>query len=118
MPPRPSLTVVGRRLDPEDYRLRDFLTRAAQPHEFYEAGSPKADEVLAKAGAGGAPLPVVVDGDTVHTAATVERLAEAWGVFARPKRAHYDLFIVGAGPAGLAAAVYGASDGLSTAVAE
>jgi len=112
------VTVVGRRLEPEDYRLRDFLTRAAQPHEFYEAGSPKADDVLARAGASGATLPVVVDGDTVHAGATVERLAEAWAVFARPRRAHYDLFIVGAGPAGLAAAVYGASDGLSTAVAE
>jgi thioredoxin reductase (NADPH) len=118
MPPRPSVTVVGRRHDPEDYRLRDFLTRAAQPHQFYEAGSPQADELLAKAGAAGATLPVVLDGDTVHTGATVERLAEAWAVFARPKQEHYDLLIVGAGPAGLAAAVYGASDGLSTAVAE
>jgi thioredoxin reductase (NADPH) len=112
------VTVVGRRLDPEDYRLRDFLTRAAQPHEFYEAGSPQAEAALEQAGAGGATLPVVLDGDVVHQGATVERLAEAWAVFARPRRDHYDLFIVGAGPAGLAAAVYGASDGLSTAVAE
>jgi thioredoxin reductase (NADPH) len=118
MPPRPPVKVVGRRLDAEDYRLRDFLTRAAQPHDFYEAGTPAADEVLDRAGAREATLPVVVDGDTIHAAATVERLAEAWEVFARPKRSHYDLFIVGAGPAGLAAAVYGASDGLSTAVAE
>jgi thioredoxin reductase (NADPH) len=118
MPPRPTVNVVGRRLDPGDYRLRDFLTRAAQPYEFYEAGTPQADAVLAEAGADGAALPVVVDGDTVHAGATVERLAEAWSVFARPKRSHYDLFIVGAGPAGLAAAVYGASDGLSTSVAE
>jgi thioredoxin reductase (NADPH) len=118
MPPRPPLKVVGRRLDPEDYRLRDFLTRAAQPHDFYEAGSPTADAVLTEAGATRAELPVVVDGDTVHAGATVDSLATAWGVFARPKREHYDLFIVGAGPAGLAAAVYGASDGLSTAVSE
>ena len=118
MPPRPTVKVVGRRLDPEDYRLRDFLTRAAQPHEFYEAGTTEADQVLADAGAQGAELPVVVDGDTFHARATRERLAEEWAVFARPKHTHYDLFIVGAGPAGLAAAVYGASDGLSTAVAE
>src|SRR5215210_961618 len=118
MPPRPPLKVVGRRLDPGDYRLRDFLTRAAQPHEFYEAGTPAADAVLAAAGAAERALPVVVDGDTVHASASVERLAEAWSVSARPARKHYDLFIVGAGPAGLAAAVYGASDGLSTAVAE
>jgi thioredoxin reductase (NADPH) len=117
-PPRPNVTVVGRRLEPGDYKLRDFLTRAAQPHEFYEAGSPQADAVLDRAGAREAELPVVVDGDAVFAAATVERLAEEWKVFARPKRSHYDLFIVGAGPAGLAAAVYGASDGLSTAVSE
>jgi thioredoxin reductase (NADPH) len=118
VPPRPTVKVVGRRLDPEDYRLRDFLTRAAQPHEFYEAGTPQAEAVLDEAGATRAELPVVVDGDTFHERASVERLAEAWAVFARPKKEHYDLFIVGAGPAGLAAAVYGASDGLSTAVAE
>ena len=118
MPPRPTVKVVGRRHDPDDYRLRDFLTRAAQPHEFYEAGSPQADAVLAEAGADGAELPVVVDGDTYHAHATIDRLAEVWSIFARPRQAHYDLFIVGAGPAGLAAAVYGASDGLSTAVAE
>ncbi|HEY7455257.1 MAG TPA: NAD(P)/FAD-dependent oxidoreductase [Thermoleophilaceae bacterium] len=117
-PPRPTVKVVGRRLDPGDYRLRDFLTRAAQPHEFYEAGTPQAEAVLAEAGATEAPLPVVIDGDDVHPAATFESLAKAWNVFARPKRAHYDLAIVGAGPAGLAAAVYGASDGLSTAVSE
>jgi thioredoxin reductase (NADPH) len=118
MPPRPTVKVVGRRHDPDDYRLRDFLTRAAQPHEFYEAGTAQADQVLVEAGAQGAELPVVVDGDVIHARATVERLAEDWAVFARPKRSHYDLFIVGAGPAGLAAAVYGASDGLSTAAAE
>jgi thioredoxin reductase (NADPH) len=118
MPPRPTVKVVGRRQDPDDYRLRDFLTRAAQPHEFYEAGSAQADAVLAEAGADGAELPVVVDGDTFHARATIDRLAEVWSIFARPRQSHYDLFIVGAGPAGLAAAVYGASDGLSTAVAE
>src|SRR5215210_7231123 len=118
MPPRPTVKVVGRRHDPDDYRLRDFLTRAAQPHEFYEAGSPQADAVLAEAGADGAELPVVVEGDTFHARATIDRLAEVWSIFARPRQSHYDLFIVGAGPAGLAAAVYGASDGLSTAVAE
>jgi len=113
------MKVVGRRLEPEHYRLRDFLTRAAQPHVFYEAGTPEAEAILVEAGAAGAELPVVVEEDrTVHPAATVERLAEVWEVFARPKLHHYDLFIVGAGPAGLAAAVYGASDGLSTAVAE
>ena len=109
---------MGQRLEPEHHRLRDFLTRAAQPHQFYEAGSPQAEAVLAKAGARDAELPVVVDGDAVHAGVDVQSLAEAWNVYSRPARSHYDLMIVGAGPAGLAAAVYGASDGLSTAVAE
>jgi thioredoxin reductase (NADPH) len=117
-PARPTVQVVGRRLEPGDYSLRDFLTRAAQPHEFYEAGSPEAEKVLAEAGAIGAALPVVIDGDVVHTGVTVKSLAEAWGAFARPARAHYELAIIGAGPAGLAAAVYGASDGLATVVVE
>ena len=105
-------------MDPDDHRLRDFLTRIAQPHEFHEAGTPAADAVLALAGAVDAPLPVVIDGNTIHAHATVESLADAWRVHAGPQKSHYDLMIVGAGPAGLAAAVYGASDGLSTAVAE
>jgi len=117
-PPRPRLKVVGRRLEPEDHRLRDFLTRIAQPHDFYEAGSPAADAVLAEASAPRAELPVVIDEETVYSPATVERLADAWRVHEGPSKSHYDLFIVGGGPAGLAAAVYGASDGLSTAVAE
>ena len=118
MPPRLNVKLVGRRLDPDDYRLRDFFTRIAQPHDWYEAGSPEADALLAAANARDVELPVVIEDGTVHPGATVERIAEAWDVYARPRRTHYDLAIVGAGPAGLAAAVYGASDGLSTAVAE
>jgi thioredoxin reductase (NADPH) len=110
--------LVGRRLEPEDHRLRDLLTRAAQPHEYYEAGTPEADAVLAKAGATGVELPVVIDSGEVHAGATVEALVEAWMLNGEPQREHYDLAIVGAGPAGLAAAVYAASDGLSTIVFE
>ena len=117
-PPRPTVQVVGRRLDPGHYALRDHLTRGAQPHEWYEAGSPEAEELLARVGASDAELPVVVDGEEVHTGATFVALARAWDIGSRPARAHYDLAIVGAGPAGLAAAVYAASDGLSTVVLE
>ena len=117
-PVRPTVQVVGRSFDPEHYRLRDVLTRTAQPYEFFEAGSPEADELLATRGLTSAELPVVVDGDDVYTGATVMSLAEAWGLSSPPSRAHYDLAIVGAGPAGLAAAVYAASDGLSTVAIE
>jgi thioredoxin reductase (NADPH) len=115
---RPTVQLVGRRLEPEDHRLRDLLTRAAQPHEYFEAGTPEADAVLAQAGATGAQLPVVIDSGNVIAGATVEALVEAWQLDGDPKREHYDLAIVGAGPAGLAAAVYAASDGLSTVVFE
>jgi thioredoxin reductase (NADPH) len=117
-PVRPTVRVVGRRLDPEHHRLRDFLTRTAQPYVWLEAGSPEAEELLSRMGLSDPPLPVVVEVDDVLTGATVERLAGAWGANAPPARAYYDFAIVGAGPAGLAAAVYGASDGLSTIVFE
>src|SRR3989440_2571094 len=116
-PVRPTLQVIGRRLDPGDYALRDFLTRAAQPYQFHEAGSPEAGRLLVGLG-GAVELPVVIDGDTVHQAATIERLAEAWSGITTPRLGRYDLAIAGAGPAGLAAAVYAASDGLSTVVIE
>jgi thioredoxin reductase (NADPH) len=117
-PVRPTVQVIGRRLDPQHHRLRDFLTRIAQPHEFHEAGSPAAARLLERHRASQAALPVLIDQDTVLEAATVERVAEAWQEAQGPSRGHYDLAIVGAGPAGLAAAVYAASDGLSTVVFE
>jgi thioredoxin reductase (NADPH) len=118
-PERPTVTVIGRRLEPEDHRVRDFLTRIAQPHEWVDAESAQGRELLAGWGLGEADLPVLVEADgAVIARATVEAIAEAWGGMAPPARDHYDLAIVGAGPAGLAAAVYAASDGLQTIVVE
>ena len=117
-PVRPTVIVVGRRLEPEDHRLRDLLTRIAQPFEWIEAGTPEAQKVLRAHGLDDARPPVVIDGDESIDAATVERLVEEWRLTAPPSRREYDLAIVGAGPAGLAAAVYAASDGLSTIVIE
>ncbi|TML27680.1 MAG: NAD(P)/FAD-dependent oxidoreductase [Actinobacteria bacterium] len=117
-PARPTVQVIGRRLEPADHRLRDFLTRADQPYDFYEPDSPEALDLLGRHAIAEARLPVVIDGDQVFNGATIEALAEAWGGFQPPARAHYDLAIVGAGPAGLGAAVYAASDGLSTIVFE
>src|SRR5918999_1200818 len=115
---RPTLTVVGRRLEPEHHRLRDFMTRIAQPFEWVEAGTDAAGRALGDRGLAGVELPVVIDRDESVTGATVERLVEEWHLTDPPSRAAYDLAVVGAGPAGLAAAVYSASDGLSTIVVE
>ena len=117
-PVRPDVTVVGRRLEPEHHRLRDFLTRTAQEFEWVEAGSERADALLAEHGAGPGDLPLVVDPEGPVTGATVERLIEAWHATEAPARTSYDLAIVGGGPAGLAAAVYAASDGLATILIE
>ncbi len=117
-PARPTLTVIGRRLEPRDHELRDFLTRAAQPFEWIDADSPEAERILAEHSARDAALPIVIDGRDVLAAATPETLIETWRLNPPPEREEYDLAIVGAGPAGLAAAVYAASDGLSTLVSE
>jgi thioredoxin reductase (NADPH) len=117
-PVRPTVVVVGHRLNPEHYRVRDFLTRAAQPYEWYEAGSGEAERVLRPHGLSAESLPVVIDGDLVIADATAADLARAWKIQTRPSRTHYDIAIAGGGPAGLAAAVYAASDGLSTLLIE
>jgi thioredoxin reductase (NADPH) len=116
MPPRPTVLIVGRRTDAEAYRLRDFLARIAQPFDWIEAGTSEADKLLEERGLRQAPLPIVVEGEQTHTGASVESIARAWGAFTPPRRSRYDFAVIGAGPAGLAAAVYAASDGLATIV--
>jgi hypothetical protein len=60
-PVRPTVQVVGRRMDAEHYRLRDFLTRTAQSYEWHEAGSAEAGALLERFGLRDATLPAVVD---------------------------------------------------------
>jgi len=112
------VTLIGRQLEPEHHRLRDFLTRIAQPYEWLEAGSVEADAALAPLGSTSLELPILVDGNQVLAAVSVRALAEAWNMSRPPSRHDYDIAIVGAGPAGLSAAVYAASDGLSTILLE
>src|SRR5690242_18952940 len=100
-PVRARVRVVGRRLDPVDCRLRDFLTRIAQPHEWLDADSPEAASLLRTLQLSAADLPVVVDPDDIYVRATVETIAGAWRLLEPPKRSHYDLAIIGGGPAGL-----------------
>ncbi len=78
-PVRPDVKVVGRRNEAEDHNLRDFLTRAAQPFEWFEAGTPRAEELLARHGAADAELPVLIDGELTIAPATVAAVAASWG---------------------------------------
>jgi thioredoxin reductase (NADPH) len=105
-------------MDPEHYRLRDFLTRSAQPYEWHEVGSAEADALFGRLGLVDPALPVVVDDGQALTGATVDAVLAAWGGVRPTKQTHYDFVVIGAGPAGLAAAVYAASDGLSTLVCD
>ncbi|HWX96927.1 MAG TPA: hypothetical protein VNZ01_08745, partial [Solirubrobacteraceae bacterium] len=68
---RPTLLVVGRRLDPSDHELRDSLTRAAQPYEFYEPESSEGKALLDRHGVGEDGLPLVVDGEQAYENATI-----------------------------------------------
>jgi hypothetical protein len=84
------VSVIGHRLEPEHFQLRDFLTRIAQPYEWHEADSEDGRRLLARHGATAEPLPVVIDGETVIADATAAALARAWDVSTTPSRASED----------------------------
>jgi thioredoxin reductase (NADPH) len=121
-PPRPDVKLIGTWFGEEEQRLRDLFTRVAQPFDWIEADTPEATELLAAHGLSEQDLPVVIEGREdkaeVIPRADVNRITTAWHISTPPSKRDYDLAIVGAGPAGLAAAVYAASDGLSTLVLE
>jgi thioredoxin reductase (NADPH) len=104
--------IVGRRWEPSSHRLRDILTRLAFPYRFYPPDSAAGRQLLAEAGQDGSRLPVVIfrTGQVLVDPSHAE-LAELLGASIRPQHDRYDLAIVGAGPAGLAAAVSAASEG-------
>ena len=100
------------------YELRHTLARCAVPHVFHLADSSDGRALVAAAGEG-AQLPMIVLPDgTVLTDPTNSEIATAVGSSVIPGRSDYDLAIVGAGPAGLSAAVYGASEGFNTLVVD
>jgi thioredoxin reductase (NADPH) len=111
-----AVRIIGSRFSPDSMQVREFLTRSRIPHEWLDPDRDAAVEgVLQSAGLTPADLPVVIVSGAVLRAPTPGSLAEYLGLTVGnlPDRC-FDLVIVGGGPAGLAAAVYGASEGLRT----
>jgi thioredoxin reductase (NADPH) len=116
----PKVRLAGPRKSPAAYTLRDFLSRNNIPYEWIELGDePGAGQISLDASVdrGRLPLCVLPDGTRLE-APTIDQLAARLGLLANAELGEYDLAIIGAGPAGLGAAVYGASDGLRTVVFE
>src|SRR6476646_8318130 len=115
-----GVRVVGHRFAKESHDLRDFLVRNRVPARWLDVERDgEARELLQVAGVDAERLPVVLLEDgTVLERPTVLELAERLGVAVAPAQDHYDIVVVGGGPAGLAAAVYGASEGLKTIMVE
>ena len=115
----PRAIVVGQQWDATCTELRRFLDRNQISFEWIAADAPDAADAWDGALPNEEDLPVirVIDGKTVAQP-QLRRVAELLGLSTEPAAAEYDTVIVGAGPSGLAAAVYGASEGLRTIVIE
>lgn len=115
---RPELRVVGDRWSARSYQVRDFLARNHVPYQWMLAEDPEGAQLVKAAGEGcRLPLVVTEDGTTLESPDQAT-LATAVGLSTTPATDFYDLIVVGGGPAGLGAAVYGASEGLNTVLVE
>jgi thioredoxin reductase (NADPH) len=115
-----GVRLIGHRFSRATHELRDFLARNLVPARWLDVErDAEARQLLKVAGVGEDRLPVaLLEDGSVLERPTVLELAERLGVAGQPALEHYDLVIVGGGPAGLAAAVYGASEGLKTIMVE
>ena len=119
-PVTPGVVLIDSGSSPAAYRIRDFLSRNGRPYEWVNLDDrERLQTILGGTEVDTASLPICIlpDGRRIGPA-TVEEVAEGLGMLAGPIRSEYDLVIVGAGPAGLAAGVYAASEGLRTVVVE
>jgi thioredoxin reductase (NADPH) len=118
-PPFNGIRIVGHRWSAQAHEARDFLARNLVPFQWVDVEAEAGARLFELAGGGPAQLPLVLLPDGCCLARpTPLQLAEKIGLKTRPARPSYDLVIVGGGPSGLAAAVYGTSEGLSTLLVE
>jgi thioredoxin reductase (NADPH) len=118
-PPNVAVRIVGHPSTARSHEVRDMLTRASVPYWFFSPETEAGREVLAEAGADGTRLPVMVfyRGIVLVEPSNAD-VVESLGVNSRPPTTSCDVLVVGGGPAGLAAVVYAASEGLNTMVVE
>jgi thioredoxin reductase (NADPH) len=112
--------VVGHRWSAPSHAVKDFLTRNQVPYRWFELDrDAEAARLLNANGGDGERLPLVItEGGRALQAPSIAELAGALGLAATPSLPFYDLIVIGGGPAGLGAAVYGASEGLRTVLVE
>jgi thioredoxin reductase (NADPH) len=116
---RSTLRILGSRFSPGALRLREWVARSRIPHDFVDLDDPGVDGgvLLASVGLRSRDTPAVITPTRVLRNATPGELAEHLGLTYRAVPGHiFDTVIIGAGPAGLGAAVYAASEGLDTVV--
>lgn len=114
-PPFRGIRVVGERWNPDAHRIKDFLGRHQVPFRWVDVADAANDPTLLQHLSAGRKLPLIVFPDqSCEDCPASETLAERLGLHTKADTKFYDLIIVGAGPAGLAAGVYGASEGLKT----
>jgi thioredoxin reductase (NADPH) len=114
-----EIRVIGHRWSSRSYEVRDFLARNSVPFRWYLSDDAEAERLLAAAGLGADRIPVVITADgTALAEPTDAELAQQVGLATIPSTDFYDLVVVGGGPAGLGAAVYGGSEGLRTVLVE
>jgi thioredoxin reductase (NADPH) len=117
--PVPETKVVGHRWSARSSEVREFLARNQVPYRWYSTDEPEGQRLLEAAQADGLNLPVVVCPDGVALVEPTDaELAGHVGLATSPAKDFYDLVVIGGGPAGLGAAVYGASEGLRTVLVE
>lgn len=113
-----GVRIIGRADSKQTLQIREFLYKNKVPHTFHDVAEPDGQLALEQVGATADETPIVACSEHVERQPSLGKIAECLGISRNIRDELFDLLVVGAGPAGLAAAVYGASEGLRTLVVD